>query len=695
MPFQLSPGVNVTEIDLTTVIPQVATTEAAIGGVFNWGPVEKVLLVSSEDILVDRYGKPTNSNFETFFTAANYLAYSDALYVSRAWSSTSYNAIANTGEANTATTVTKNEDHYASEKDGTYDTDVQYVAKYPGALGNSLRISVCDSATAYSSAIALTTIDAANTSAANISFSIGSNAAVISVSNTATGDANSSASVLTSVIGDLAVTDLIKAGNSTIGTQFLSISSIGSIVKEEDGGSETGVATVTINFTDRYTLDDFTATTVERNWEGQALTESAPGQSNYQSTSGNTAANDELHVVVYDQDGAITGVPGTPLEVFQGLSRATDAKTADGGVNYYKTVLNNQSRWVWFANDRSNAVSNTAMNLVSSTNDAPYIQSFVGGTDTPNESTIALGDVFRAYDLFKDADTIDISLILTGKSRGGSTTYQGRTVIGTQLPNYLIDNIAETRKDCVVFLSPERGDVVNNTAGGDIAQDVVDFRSQLRSTSYAMMDGAYKYQYDKYNDVYRYVPMNGDTAGLTAATADVRDAWFSPAGFNRGQIKNLVRLSWNPGKSERDLLYKNGVNPIVNFPGQGTVLFGDKTLLAKPSAFDRINVRRLFIVLEKAIATSARFTLFEFNDEFTRASFVNLVTPFLREVQGRRGITDFAVICDETNNTGEVIDRNEFVGDIYIKPARAINFIQLNFVAVRSGVEFSEVIGNF
>jgi phage tail sheath protein FI len=189
--------------------------------------------------------------------------------------------------------------------------------------------------------------------------------------------------------------------------------------------------------------------------------------------------------------------------------------------------------------------------------------------------------------------------------------------------------------------------------------------------------------------------MNGDTAGLTAATADVRDAWFSPAGFNRGQVKNLVRLSWNPGKSERDLLYKNGVNPIVNFPGQGTVLFGDKTLLSKPSAFDRINVRRLFIVLEKAIATSARFTLFEFNDEFTRASFVNLVTPFLREVQGRRGITDFAVICDGTNNTGEVIDRNEFVGDIYIKPARAINFIQLNFVAVRSGVEFSEVIGNF
>lgn len=224
---------------------------------------------------------------------------------------------------------------------------------------------------------------------------------------------------------------------------------------------------------------------------------------------------------------------------------------------------------------------------------------------------------------------------------------------------------------------------------------MVEFRNSCRSTSYAVLDSGYKYQYDKYNDQYRWVPLNGDIAGLAAYTDSIRDAWWSPAGFNRGQIKNIVKLAWNPKKGERDILYKNGVNPIVNFPGQGIVMFGDKTLLAKPSAFDRINVRRLFIVLEKAIATAAKFTLFEFNDEFTRASFVNLVTPFLRDVQGRRGVTDFVVVCDETNNTGEVVDRNEFVGDIYIKPARSINFIQLNFVAVRSGVEFSEVIGNF
>jgi len=310
----------------------------------------------------------------------------------------------------------------------------------------------------------------------------------------------------------------------------------------------------------------------------------------------------------------------------------------------------------------------------------------IGGRDGPNESSASIGAVIQSYDVFKSAEDIDISLVLTGKSRGG--------VHGEQLGNYLIDNIAEKRKDCVVFTSPHYNDVVNNVFEDEEA-DVVQFRNAMRSSSYGVLDSGYKYMYDKYNDVYRWVPINGDTAGLCAYTDESRDPWWSPAGFNRGNIKNVIKLAWNPRKAERDILYKNGVNPIVNFPGQGIVMFGDKTLLAKPSAFDRINVRRLFIVLEKAIATAAKFTLFEFNDEFTRSSFVNLVSPFLRDVQGRRGITDFVVVCDETNNTGEVIDRNEFIGDIYIKPARSINFIQLNFVAVRTGVEFSEVIGNF
>jgi phage tail sheath protein FI len=291
----------------------------------------------------------------------------------------------------------------------------------------------------------------------------------------------------------------------------------------------------------------------------------------------------------------------------------------------------------------------------------------------------------NAYDKFKNAEEIDISLVLQGKARGGTH--------GHQLGNYLIDNIAEPRKDCVVLISPAKADVINNF--GDESANTVDFRNALTSSSYGVMDGGYKYQYDRYNDVYRYVPYNGDVAGLMVRTDDTRDPWFSPAGFNRGILKNVIKNSYNPDKADRDILYKNGINPIVTFPGQGTILFGDKTLLAKPSAFDRINVRRLFIVLEKAIARAAKYTLFEFNDEFTRSQFRNMVEPFLRDVQGRRGIFDFQVVCDDTNNTGEVIDRNEFIGDIYIKPARSINFIQLNFIAVRTNVEFSEVVGQF
>jgi len=761
MPFQLSPGVNVTEIDLTTVIPAVSTTEAAIGGVFRWGPVDKPLLIQNEDQLVNRFGKPTSANFETFFTATNFLSYADALYVSRAHHSVgnnvvvadggltaasgtiimastagmtvgdavfgpgipagavissisadanivinalstitkasahvqvfdadySFNAIANTNVAQLSSQITKNEDDYVTAE-GNYDADVQFVAKYPGELGNSLRISVCDSAAAFNGTTDLLTVDTANTlTTANVVLTIGSNTATISVANTSAGDANSSAAVLASVVSTLTINDLIRGGNSSIGTQDLVISSIGAVTKALTASEENGDATVVINFTDRYSLSsDFSSTNLQRFWGGASVVDKAPGQSSYQLASGNTAAQDELHVVVYDEDGKISGIPGTVLEVYQGLSRATDSKTLDGGNNYYKNVLNQSSRYVWYGHDISGAASATADNLASSSNLGAYSKSFVGGRDTKDESNISVGDVIAAYDQYKSAEDIDISLVITGKSRGGSQ--------GQQLGNYLVDNIAEARKDCVVFISPDRADVVNNTSG-DIEQDVVAFRNACRSTSYAVMDSGYKYQYDKYNDVYRYVPLNGDTAGLTAYTADVNDAWWSPAGFNRGQIKNIVRLAWNPKKAERDVLYSNGVNPVVNFPGQGIVLFGDKTLLAKPSAFDRINVRRLFIVLEKAIATSAKFTLFEFNDPFTRASFVNLVTPFLRNVQGRRGITDFAVICDDTNNTGAVVDANEFVGDIYIKPARSINFIQLNFVAVRSGVEFSEVIGQF
>jgi phage tail sheath protein FI len=296
------------------------------------------------------------------------------------------------------------------------------------------------------------------------------------------------------------------------------------------------------------------------------------------------------------------------------------------------------------------------------------------------DGTIGTSELVSAYNKFANPDSVDVSLIVSGP---GNAT----------LATHLISNIAEVRKDCMVFLSPEESDVVNNA--GNETTSIIAYRDSLTSSSYAFMDSGYKYQFDRYNNLYRYVPLNGDVAGLCARTDIERDPWFSPGGLNRGIIKNVIKLAWNPTKADRDSLYVKGINPIVSFQGEGTVLFGDKTMLSKPSVFDRINVRRLFIVLEKAVSRAARSSLFEFNDQFTRAQFVALIEPFLRDVQGRRGITDFRVVCDETNNTSTVIDRNEFVGDIYIKPARSINFIQLNFVAVRTGVSFEEIVGRF
>lgn len=706
MPFQVSPGVNVSEIDLTTTVPAFTSTEGAIAGPFRWGPVDQPILIDSEQSLVSRFGKPTNFNAETFFTAANFLAYGNKLYVSRAANTTAedlgngaWNAIANVGAVATRTDFNvKNSDTFdTAEASGTFatDTDVLFVAKYPGALGNSLKISVCDSANQFSSNVNLVAnAFILNTSA--ISFVVGSNSAVVAVSNTASGTLADANTVVLSVMQALSVGDLVLAGNSTVGTQYLKVASITAVNSTASACTTTNFADLspsgnathrfaTINFESRYTMaSNLSANTIQRSWEFFNVVDAAPGISNYVASAGNTAARDEVHIVVVDQDGEFSGTPGTILEVYEGVSRATDAKLDDGSTNYVRSVINDNSQYVWMVNNRSGTTVNTAINITSSSNSKPLTLNFVDGNDGPNEENIFVGDVLRAYSSYSSAEEIDISLVLAGRARGGSDS--------AQVANWLIDNIAESRKDCVVFISPPRNTVVRNI--GSTAANIVSFRNALRSTSYAVLDSSYKYQYDKYNDVYRYVPLNGDTAGLCVRTDEQRDPWFSPAGFNRGQVKNLIKLSFNPNKAERDLLYKNSVNPVVTFPGQGTILFGDKTLLAKPSAFDRINVRRLFIVLEKAIATAAKFTLFEFNDEFTRAQFRNLVEPFLRDVQGRRGIYEYRVICDATNNTAGVIDRNEFVGDIYIKPARSINFIQLNFVAVRTGVEFSEIVGS-
>ena len=643
MPFQVSPGVNVSEIDLSTVVPAVSTTEGALAGVFRWGPAKNRVLIDSEESLVARFGKPNGDlNPETFFTAANFLAYGNKLFVSRVIDSSAKNAVSN---GSSAAVLVENEDKIANV---TLQSTDHFVARYPGALGNSLQVSVCKSAKDYEE----------SGGSATITISSGSKVATTSADQTvATGSAL------------VQPGDVIKFTDSASIDYFLQVESL---------------TDSAITFKDKYTgASDLSTVSFTRFWKYYDLVRAAPGTSAYTEAKG--GVGDEVHVVVADEDGDITGTKGQVLEVYEGVSRATDAKTESGESNYYIDVIERQSDWI-YAKGATNLLADTtgAASTALTTENATY-DSLKLGVDSAAEGSISLADIATGYDLFKSAEDVDISLVLQGKAIGG-TNKDG-------LAKYIRDNIVESRKDCVAFVSPDKGDVVDNI--GSEVTDIKAFRNGITNSSYVFMDSGYKYQYDKYSDVYRYIPLNGDMAGLAVRSDELRDAWFSPAGYNRGGIKNIVKLAFNPKKAERDLLYQSDINPVVTFPGQGTILFGDKTLLGKPSAFDRINVRRLFIVLEKAISTAAKFSLFEFNDSFTRSQFKNLVEPFLRDVQGRRGIVDFRVVCDDTNNTGEVIDRNEFVGDIYVKPSRSINFIQLNFVAVRSGVEFSEVVGQF
>ena len=560
MAFQLSAGVNVSEIDLTTVVPSVSSSTGAFAGKFSWGPVNEIVTISDEVRLAQRFGRPTDTNYEYWFSAANFLAYSNNLKVVRAAGSGTLNAAANGG------VLIENNTDYTINHSAGANTNGAFAAKFAGALGNSIKVVMADSAT-------------------------------------------------------------YGAWNADYKVQFTDTPATSDYVREVNG------------------------------------------------------ANDEIHILVIDSAGKFSGTSNTILEKFAFVSKASDAKNSDGTSNYYKDVLNDRSNYIWWLS-HTHLVANTGASWGSAAANASFdlmtsnasIQLSSGA-----DGTIASANIVTAYDQVANPDSTDVSLIITGPA---DVTIAGAVI-----------TIAETRKDCVVFVSPEKTDVVDNY--GSETTDILSYRNSLTSSSYAIMDSGWKYQYDKYNDTYRWVPLNGDIAGLCARTDLERDPWFSPAGSNRGIIRNLVKLAWNPTKADRDDLYTKGVNPVVTFAGEGTMLFGDKTMLSRPSAFDRINVRRLFIVLEKSVARAARSSLFEFNDQFTRAQFVNLVEPFLRDVQGRRGITDFRVVCDETNNTAEVIDRNEFVGDIYIKPARSINYIQLNFVAVRTGVRFEEIVGRF
>ena len=432
--------------------------------------------------------------------------------------------------------------------------------------------------------------------------------------------------------------------------------------------------------------------------------DAAPGAAN--TTSGATGANDEIHVLVIDEDGQLTGIKDNVIEKYQGLSLCSDAKNEDGSTNYYYDVINNSSQYIFInkldtvytnADQTIAAVDAGSTDIANNTGveddstttdgvfgDGVYMESLTSGQD----GTISAAAVTTALDLFADAETVDVNLLF-GEA-GGLADGDQDTV------DEKLCTIASTRKDVVAFISPPVGANANaiekKTSENAKRDAVIAKRNALSgSSSYSFMDSSPLYVYNKYDDNYVYIAASGHMAGLCVNTDNVAESWFSPAGYNRGNLRGVTKLAFNPNQSSRDTLYKSQVNPIVSFPGQGILLFGDKTGQVKASAFDRINVRRLFITLEKAIATASKFQLFELNDEFTRAQFRNLVEPFLRDVKGRRGITDFLVVCDETNNTGQVIDTNRFVADIYIKPARSINFITLNFVATRTGVDFSEV----
>ena len=588
MAFQVSPGVVVTERDLTTVVPNVATSIGAMAGQFQWGPVLERVRITSENELVQTFGEPDDATAEWFWTAANYLAYSNNLLVVRNTDATARNAVVGDITANAGTAVTtQNATDYDSDL-GTF-TNQLFIAKYPSARGNSLKVIAVDG--------------------------FGWN-----------------------------IIEGIAAGSRTA-DQALFIA----------------------NF------------------------DNAP------STSADVAASggsfDEMHVLVIDENGLFSGTANDVLERHAYVSKARDAKRFDGSSNYVGNVLRNESKYVWLGKNTKitdasedaapakDAGFEKAGTIFKRMNGDTQAKQIIGGSLGGGDSggLITAGQQETAFLLYEDAEIVDVSLIMAGPAD---------PVTGKKI----IDNIAAVRKDCVAFVSPTKLSVVSAATNSQVTS-IKTQKTDFGSSSYGVMDNAWKYQYDRYRDIFVNVPMNGDIAGLCARTDLTNDAWFSPAGLTRGTIKNIVKSSWEPNKAQRDELYQAGVNPITTQQGAGVILFGDKTMQTTPTAFDRINVRRLFIVLEKAIAIAAKAMLFEFNDEFTRSQFVNIVSPFLREVQGRRGLTDFKVVCNSSNNTGQVIDTNNFVGDIFIKPNKSINFIQLNFIAARSDVSFSEIGG--
>ena len=739
MSFLVSPGVHVREIDLTNVVPAVATSIGAIAGAFEKGPVGSVTTITSEEQLVQTFGKPqtTSNQFETFFSATNFLQYGDNLKVVRAES-----AILNAG-ANSGILI-RDDDHYESSFQDGSGSHGEWAARTAGTHGNSLGVDICASARAFAQplgslnlvngagAIGDLEITVDDQDRSNATISVGdiisfqtASAVVATVAGAITVatknlvvDGNSG----TIVVGDrvlgagisdgdvvVKVATITDQQNLVLDKSIIVANDIPLVFSKdtqvESKGEEYEVTAVSGEVLTIKLLDDPAGaglqtiipdnSLITRRWRFSDLFDEAPGTSSW-SIANARGEKDEIHVAVYDTVGDITGsavgVVGqrtaAVIERFANMSKNPNGKTAQGSNNYYSDVIFAQSGFIYWT-DHLAAGSNWGTDIASGTDytlvSGIDVSTLTGGTD---DYATTNGEIALAYDKFADTESLDINLVI-----GGSSSIAADTAANMDTHVTMITALCELRRDCVGFVSPYRGATVGIASSLTATKNVVDAFDLCPSSSYMVFDSGYKYMYDKYSDVYRFVPLNADIAGLCAFTDNIADSFFSPAGFNRGNIRGAIKLSYNPQKAERDQLYKKRVNPVTNFPGQGVVLFGDKTALTKPSAFDRINVRRLFLLLEKAIATAAKFQLFEFNDAFTRAQFRNLVEPFLRDIQGRRGISDFSLKCDDTNNTGEVIDRNEFIADIYIKPARSINFITLNFIAVRTGVAFSEVGG--
>jgi hypothetical protein len=637
MAFSVSPSVIVREVDASASVPAIATPPAAIAGVFRWGPVGEAVLLSSENELVSRYGTPDDNNYETFFVAADYLSYSNALYVAR---------VDNGATRAEATTYANNAVVAAGAFEGLY----------PGELGNSLEVAYVNAAKYESAIVAVG--------------GIGTNKITGNTDITHTLDFNSDSIVFELpkadkiAVADVVAGDIFVIGNTSVGYQNLPVVSITEEARNAAGTVETDDALIaaygyTVTLGSKYTLAEtsLNSLSIDRKWAWSGLFSKAP------------ASNTQYHIAVIDKDGLISGTGNTVLELYTDVSTSTTAKLSSGKTNYYKDVITQESAWVQVANT-------TQFEAVGSTSS---YETLVGGTAGRTETTATLGDLAAGYDLFKSANEIDVSFVLQGKGDDAGN-----------LATYLISNIADYRKDAIAFISPAKSDVVDESKTEAKLANVIAYRNSLPSSSYSVIDSGYKYRYDRYNDVYRYTPLNGDVAGLASRV----EPFESPAGFRKGVIKNVVKLAFNPNKSQRDQLYSNEVNPVMSQVGQGIVLFGDKTGLGQNSAFDRINVRRLFIAVEKAIANAAQSFLFELNDEFTQAQFKGMVEPFLRDIQGRRGIVDFRVVSDSTVNTPAIVDQSKFRANIFIKPARSINTIELTFVATRSGVEFDEIVGS-